>query len=50
MYAFHLAKPHYGYVESKHITRMSDSFHSRSKLIFLIPLGGHKKNSITIHG
>lgn len=33
MYAFHLAEPHYGYVESKHITRMSRSFHSRRKLI-----------------
>lgn len=33
MYAIYLAEPHYGYVESKHITRMSESFHSRSKLI-----------------
>lgn len=28
MNAFYLAEPHYGYVENKHITRMSDSFHS----------------------
>ena len=28
-----IADPHYWYVESKHVTRMSDSFHSRRKLI-----------------
>ena len=31
--AFRIAEPHYGYVDSKHVTRMSNSFHSRSKLI-----------------
>lgn len=44
MYAFYPAEPHYEYVDSKHITRMSDSFHSRSKLIFLDSArGNHKK-------